>query len=116
MVRKETAITREKVGGTGLGQIFQYDIETKETLRGHGRMFAKLVLPKGSTIGWHQHVGESETYYILSGKGAYKDNDGTVTEVTTGDICTVNVGDYHCIDNIGDEDLVFIALIYNDYV
>ncbi len=116
MVRKESYIIREKLGLTGLGQAYQYDIETKETLRGHGRMFAKIVLPKGSTIGWHQHVGESETYYILSGKGSFKDTDGTVTEVGAGDICSINVGDYHSMDNIGDEDLVLIALIYNDQI
>ena len=116
MVRHETYIEREGLGNTGIGTAYQYNIETKETLRGHGRMYAKLVLPKGVTIGWHQHVGESETYYILSGKGSFKDTDGTVTEVGAGDICSINVGDWHSLDNIGEEDLVLIALIYNDQI
>ncbi len=116
MVRKETYIIRENMGKTGIGQVYQYEIESKEALRGHGRLFAKLVMPKGSTIGWHQHVGESETYYILSGTGSFKDNDGTVTEVGPGDICSINVGESHSLDNIGEDDLVLIALVYNDQI
>ena len=114
MVRKETYEVRTKMGGTGIGEAYVYDIVKKEDLLGHGRMYAKVVLPPGSTIGWHQHVHETEPYYILSGEGDFTDNDGTVTKVHQGDICTIKVGDYHSIANNGTEDLVFIALIYND--
>ena len=105
---------REKMGGTGIGPAYVYDIVKKEDLRGHGRLYAKIVLPPGSTIGWHQHVGESEPYYILSGEGDFKDNDGTVTKVHAGDICDIKVGDFHSIDNNGTEDLALIALVYNE--
>ena len=113
MVCKEERIIRTKMGGTGIGEVYMYEIATKEELLGHGRMFAKLVLPPGSTIGWHQHVGETEPYYILSGEGVFTDNDGTVTKVHAGDICKINVGDFHSLENHGTEDLALIALIYN---
>lgn len=58
MVRKETAIIREKMGGNGIGKAYQYNIVSKEDLHGHGRMFAKIVLPPGTTISWHTHVGD----------------------------------------------------------
>lgn len=115
MVRKEKAQLKEGLGGgTGIGPAYVYDIVSKEDLYGHGRMYAKIVLPPGSTIGWHQHVHETEPYYILSGVGDFKDNDGTVTKVTAGDICTILPGQSHSMANNGTEDLVFIALIYND--
>ncbi|MBR2189617.1 MAG: cupin domain-containing protein [Eubacterium sp.] len=114
MVRKEQYEIREGLGGgTGIGKAYVYDIVKKEDLYGHGRFYAKIVLPPGSSIGWHQHVHETEPYYILSGEGDFKDMDG-VTRVTAGDICTILPGEYHSMINNGDEDLVFIALIYND--
>ena len=115
MVRKESYEIREGLGGgTGIGPAYVYDIVKKEDLYGHGRMYAKIVLPPGSSIGWHQHVHETEPYYILGGEGDFKDNDGTVTRVTAGDICTILPGEYHSLANAGDSDLIFIALIYND--
>ncbi len=114
MVRKEVKEVRLKAGGTGIGETYFYHIVSKEELRGHGRLFAKIVIPPGSTIGWHQHVGESEPYYILSGEGDFTDNDGTVTKVHAGDICVIEVGQFHCIANNGTEDLALIALIYNE--
>ncbi|MBQ2627365.1 MAG: cupin domain-containing protein [Eubacterium sp.] len=114
MVRKETYVIKEGLGGgTGIGPAKVYDIVAKEDLYGHGRMYAKVVLPPGSSIGWHQHVHETEPYYILSGEGDFKDKDG-VTKVTAGDICTILPGEFHSMANNGTEDLVFIALIYND--
>jgi len=114
MVRKETFEVRTKMGGTGIGEAYVYDIVKKEDLRGHGRLYAKIVLPPGSTIGWHQHKGETEPYYILSGEGDFTDTDGSVTKVHAGDICTIEVNGYHALENDGTEDLALIALIYNE--
>ena len=115
MVRHEEAKERYGLGGgTGKGVAYVYDIVPKEDLYGHGRMYAKLVLPPGSTVGWHQHVHETEPYYILSGEGDFIDNDRTVTKVHAGDICTILPGQFHSIENNGTEDLAFVALIHND--
>lgn len=46
--------------------------------------------------------------------GDFTDNDGTVYKVTAGDICTIGFGESHALENNGTEDLVFIALIYNE--
>ena len=114
VVRESYEIRTGMGGGTGKGEAKVYNICSKEELLGHGRLYAKIVLPPGATIGWHQHVHETEPYYILSGVGDFKDNDGTVTQVTAGDICKILPGQYHAMENNGTEDLVFIALIYND--
>lgn len=113
MVRHEEAELRTGLGGgTGIGPAYVYELVPKEDLCGHGRMYAKIVLPKGSTIGWHQHVEETEPYYILSGTGEFVDNDKSVHTVTAGDICTIKPNEWHSLANIGDDDLVFIALVY----
>lgn len=43
-------------------------------------------------IGYHVHDGESETYYILSGRGIFNDN-GTVVEVGPGDVTFTGDGE-----------------------
>lgn len=61
----------------------------------------------------HDHTDDFEIYYILSGKGKVLDNGGFI-EVNEGDVIYTADGDEHCIENIGDEDLVFIAAVIND--
>ena len=114
MVRKTIEETRTKAGGTGVGEVHFSHILTEEELRGHGRLYAKITIPPGFSIGWHQHVGESEPYYIRSGVGDFTDNDGTKTQVTAGDVCVIEVGDYHSIENNGTEDVEMIALVFNE--
>lgn len=113
MVRKETMRVRTKMGGSGIGECYVYDIVGRDDLLGHGRLFAKIVIPPGSSIGHHTHIKETEPYYILSGEGDYTDADGSVVKVHAGDICTIDVGESHAIVNNGTEDLVLIVLVYN---
>ncbi len=114
MVRKPIFQEREGLG-KGKGPAYLYHIETIEELLGHGRMYARTVIPPGSYIGWHQHVGETESYYILKGEGIFTDNDGTKTHVFPDDVCTIKPGQCHSMDNASDtEDLEFMALIHKD--
>ncbi len=76
-------------------------------------MYARAILVPGGEVFYHQHEGESESYYILSGKGIYNDN-GTEMEVEAGDITFTPSGGSHGIKNEGEEDLHFIALIVAD--
>ena len=59
---------------------------------------------------YHVHAGDSEIYYILSGKGEYSDN-GAITTVGPGDVTFCPPGEGHGILSIGDEPLELIALI-----
>ncbi|MDO4614946.1 MAG: cupin domain-containing protein [Lachnospiraceae bacterium] len=114
MVRKEEYVVKEQLGSPeGKGKARIYHIVPEEELYGHGRMYAKVVLEPGASVGWHQHVHETEPYYILSGEGEFKDLQGT-THVTAGDICTILPGESHSLENTGTEDLAFMALIYKD--
>ncbi len=77
------------------------------------RTFAHARLNPGALVGYHVHHGESETYYILSGKALYSDN-GTEVELTAGDTTFTPDGCGHSIQNIGDNILEFMVLIVLD--
>ena len=113
MIRKTQPVTVEHARG-GEGSVTFYHILQKEELMGHGRMYAKVVLPPGSSVGWHQHLKETEPYYILKGEADFIDNDKSVTKVGPGDCCIIEVGQYHSIENNSDSDVEFMALIYNE--
>ena len=74
---------------------------TEKEMKDSSRLFGKVIVPPGSALAYHTHECEGEAYHILQGKGLYNDN-GTKYEAG------------HAIENIGDEDLVFMALILLD--
>ena len=113
MVKKEQGIVKENLRG-GAGSVEIFHILSAEELMGHGKMFAKVVIKPHSGIGWHQHVGDTEPYYIVQGEGIFTDNDGSKIRVSSGDICTIEVGQFHSMENDTDNDLVMIALVVNE--
>ena len=76
------------------------------------KMYAKVTIPVGSSLGYHEHHGNTETYFILSGTGEYSDNGEKYT-VKAGDCTFCAEGNGHGLENTGNEDLVFMALIIN---
>ena len=104
-------INPNKAGGVG-----HVDIEhliSDEQKNDKTKMFARVIIPAGCSLGYHEHHGESETYYILSGEGEYNDNGKTVS-VKAGDVTFTPDGCGHGMENHGKEDLVFVALIQKD--
>ena len=76
-------------------------------------LYAKVTIPAGSSLGYHEHHGNGESYYIISGEGVYDDN-GVKRTVKAGETTWTGDGSGHGLDNTaGKEDLVFIALIVN---
>ena len=98
----------------GNGDVELEHILAASELNGHGRLYARIRLKPGCSIGYHQHIGDTEPYFILEGHGIFVDNDGSRTEVGPGDVCLIEVGQGHAIENNSSEDLVFMALIYNE--
>lgn len=112
MLRKKNArkITDFKNMFNGSGIFHQQHVLTKEEMEDHGRLFADCNLSVGGCVGGHVHHGDCEVCYFLSGKGRVTD-DEAVYEVEAGDTNFVKDGHYHKIENIGDEELRYIALI-----
>ena len=97
------------MGGKGHLTI-RHILNTNEELYDKGRTFCHTVLEPGASIGYHQHNGEFETYYILSGTAKLCDNGEDVI-LHAGDVAYTPDGSFHGIENIGDEPLELIALI-----
>ena len=108
VIAQNTVSAMNKAGGKG--EIFITHLLTQNEMLGKCHMFARVRIPAGASIGVHKHVGNNETYHILQGTAAYTDN-GEVYTVKAGETTYCAEGDTHGIENIGDEDLIFIALI-----
>ena len=99
----------EHVNG-GAGFIMKEALITGEELGEHCKMFSRVTIKPGCELGHHEHHGETETYYVLSGSGMYDDN-GKAVPIEAGDVTYCKDGDGHGVKNTGTEDLVFVALI-----
>lgn len=94
----------------GKGHVIIEELLGEDEFRGKARLYAKVTLERGCSIGYHEHHNESETYYILSGEGSYNDN-GESRAVKAGDVTFTPDGTGHGIENTGSDDLVLMALI-----
>ena len=95
-------------GGTG-HVIIRHLLEDAQ-LNGKCGLYAQVTIEPGCSLGYHEHHGESETYYLLAGKGVYSDN-GKEMEAKAGDVFFCDDGNGHGLKNTGDEELSFVALI-----
>ena len=111
LIESNTITAKNKAGGKN--EIDITHLLSDDEMKGKCKMLAKVVIPPGASIGEHYHYGNTETYHILSGVGTYSDN-GDVYEVNVGDTTFCPDGSMHGIENKGDADLIFIALIINN--
>ncbi|NCB92951.1 MAG: cupin domain-containing protein [Clostridia bacterium] len=104
-------VVKNMCGGEGTVKI-KHILGEKE-LNGKCGLYAEVTIGIGSSLGYHEHHGESETYYILSGEAEYDDN-GTTRIVKTGDVTFTPDNHGHALKPIGTEPVVFMALIIKD--
>ena len=76
------------------------------------RLASILNLPKGTSIGDHEHSHESEMFYVLSGAALYNDN-GVTAMLMQGD-CALVSNARHSIEGISDEPCRVLAVIINE--
>lgn len=112
MVRRHCDMARmerhEMFNGTGSAHMVQ--ILGKEEMSGKGRLFNHVTLAPGCSIGLHQHKGDAEIFYILSGCGLAVD-DGEEVRLEPGDMLYTGDGSSHSIRCDGEDPLEFLALI-----
>jgi len=112
MVRKESEMrseARPEMGG-GKGIVDIIHVLEKNELKGHGRLFARNILKPGTSIGFHQHVGDFEIYYIARGEGLFNDN-GAMIPVKAGDVGIIDNLQSHAIENTGNVDMEVVAVV-----
>ena len=94
----------------GNGHVIIKEILEEPYLAGKCGLYAEVTLEPGCSLGYHEHHGETETYYVLSGSATYMDNDKEY-EIKTGDVTFCKDGDGHGIKNHGTDPIVFVALV-----
>jgi mannose-6-phosphate isomerase-like protein (cupin superfamily) len=104
----ETEVRERMRGGSGPVEILH--VWKSAELRGKTRLFARLRLPRGSSIGYHAHEQEEEVFYILSGTGVVND-DGTEQLVGPGDAVLTGGGAGHSLENRAEVPLELMAVI-----
>jgi len=112
MIRKKSEIQGNVVTNLrgGIGDITMFHFLTEQEARGSGRLFAKLVIEPGNSIGTHKHEGDMEAFYILKGKGLVSDG-GTEVIMEAGDCHICPDGHTHSLKNVGEDSLELIAII-----
>ena len=101
-----SAVPEEIVVGArgGEGEFRRRVVDT-----GDNRILMGRLAP-GASLGYHSHDDDSETVYILSGTGRSL-CDGVYEPLKSGDSQHCGKGHSHNMENTGDEDLVFFAVI-----
>lgn len=100
---------REKMRD-GNGKVRIDNFVSCSELNDKGRLFGKITLEPGCSIGYHVHEHDAEIFYILKGIAEYNDS-GTIITVRAGDTTICPTGTGHSIANGGSETLELIALI-----
>jgi mannose-6-phosphate isomerase-like protein (cupin superfamily) len=113
MVKKAAQMEREvrerMRGGSGAVEILHV-FRQAELRSGRVRLFARLRLARGCSIGWHPHDNEEEVFYVLAGRGLVTE-EGRQAEVEPGDAVLTGGGAGHAIENAGTLPLDLLAVI-----
>lgn len=113
MILSEHQIIRKEKANGGKGHIIIEHLLSQDQLQNQCGMFAHVTLEVNCSLGYHEHHGNGEAYYITKGTGLYSDN-GTMVEVKAGDVVFCPDGEGHGIENTSStENLEFTALIVN---
>ncbi|MFO7637204.1 MAG: cupin domain-containing protein [Clostridia bacterium] len=97
-------------GGQGTVVLEHLLDKEKDEFYGKGRLFSRITLEPGCSVGYHVHENEMECYYILKGSPEYDDN-GEKVILHPGDAALTRSGEGHGILNNTDETVELIALI-----
>ena len=106
-------VQRKEAFQGGRGPILLRPLYTPEQRHGFCNLYAEVTLEPGCEIGFHKHVKEAESYYVVEGSGIYNDN-GTERRISKGEITYTPDGCSHGLFNDGPTNLVIIANIIPD--
>lgn len=102
--------TRSAMRG-GEGEVFIERLwEPGVEMKSGNRLFARMRLDPGASVGFHRHEGEEEVFYILRGE-VEADDDGEIVRLKAGDTILTGGGAGHSVKSVGDEPLEMIAVI-----
>ena len=112
MVKKKSSYPvqhNEKMRG-GDGIVIVENLLAPAELYEKGRLYAKITLNPGTSIGYHVHEGEMESFHVISGEAEYSDN-GEIVTISPGDTTLTLSGEGHSIKNTSNAPFEMIAQI-----
>ena len=112
MIRNTLEKTVVENARGGIGSIEMHTKITKEDQVEGLSLFAKVVVSPHSTIGYHQHTDDAEAYYVVKGEGVFLDHNEERVPVKAGDLCLIKKGQSHGMENLTDDELEMIAVVY----
>jgi len=102
-------VENERAEG-GLGNFAMRFPITGRELPPHMRLMCEVIINPGEVCKSHVHTGDTEIYYILSGRAEYEGAEGK-NELEPGDVTVCYDGESHAIRCLGGEPLRFLAFI-----
>ena len=112
MIKREDEMIGEVRRGMrgGQGEVEILHVFRQEELQGRCRLFARLRLAQGCSIGLHPHEKDEEVFYILRGEARVMDGD-QARVLRPGDAMLTGGGASHSIENAQAEPLEVLAVI-----
>ncbi len=112
MIRKagnyESMIKEKMYAGSGDVKIEHF--WKADELKANNRLFAKIIVQPGDSIGFHNHENEEEVFVITKGQAEANDN-GEVSILNVGDTILTADGAGHSMKCLSKEPLEMIAVI-----
>lgn len=97
----------------GISEALGREMQSTDMLKRHPFDLEWNRLPPGAThCPYHFHSAQWELYFVLSGVGTIRDEQG-VTEVVAGDSFMFKPGEAHQLSNLGAEDFVYLLVADN---
>ena len=115
LIKKNHVPTAEEIDPMGgRGHLLLEVVSGAIPLDARIETLARATLAPGAAVGYHVHESDAEAYYFLSGVGEYNDGEKSY-RVEAGDVTYTPIGEGHGVENVGDADLVFLALSVVSY-
>ncbi len=102
------AEVRENMRG-GLGEARIEHLWRADELHGRARLFSRITLQPGCSIGFHEHLGEAEVFVVIRGEARMLDGDRDEILRAGDTILTSEQG--HSVEAVGEQTLEMLAVI-----
>ena len=100
---------RQENSHGGTGEVNLFEIWGNSDFKSGIDFIDRVVVPPGSTIGFHKHGENEEMYIVLEGKALMKIEENDVT-VNKGDMILNPAGGRHGLANNSDENIEILVI------
>lgn len=93
----------------GSGKVDLYEIWSGDNFKSNIDFIDRVVIPPGSTVGYHKHDNNEEMYIVLEGQGTMTIN-GTSTKISKGDMILNPPYNEHGLVNDSNENIDLLVV------